>query len=433
MGPQAKWEYMKTIYERYYRTTGRKAKGKILDEFCQTYRCHRKHALRLLNGPPPGASRPARSSRGSPYGSARLQNILEAVWEASGYLCGQRLKPALAIWMPAIRKRLHPTLGEERLLLAMGSATIDRRLKAARQRAGRKIYGTTRPGALLKHHIPIKTDSWDVDRPGFTEVDLVSHSGDSAEGDFAHTLDQTDIFTGWVERRCVLGKGQEGVRRAIDEMRQELPFDLLGLDSDNGSEFVNHHLWDYCQTNPKVQFTRGRPYKKDDNAHIEQKNWTHVRKLLGYSRYDTQNALDAINDLYRHELRWFQNLFQPSVKLLCKVRVGSQLRRKYDQPRTPLDRIIESGQGRADKIEELRRLRDRLAPFALSESITSQLTRIWAMRSQAPRPRSWPVRGWLPTYRGDSTRPGPVLRPEMKSGLERYDRIWRADQRYQAS
>lgn len=398
MGPQAKWEYMKKVYERYHRTRGRKAKGRILDEFCKTYDCHRKHAIRLLSGAPPGETRPARRRRGSAYGSGRLQSMLEAVWEASGYLCGQRLGPALTIWMPAIRKRLRPTPEEERLLLAMGSATMDRHLKAARQRVGRRIYGTTRPGALLKHHIPIKTDCWDVDRPGFTEVDLVSHSGDSAEGDFAHTLDQTDVFTGWVERRCVRGKGQEGVRRAIDDMRQELPFDLLGLDSDNGSEFINDHLWRYCQTEPKIQFTRGRPYKKDDNAHIEQKNWTHVRKLLGYGRFDTLPAIDAINDLYCNELRWFQNLFQPSTKLLSKTRVGSKLRRKYDEPKTPFQRVIESGRGKAAKIAELKQLRERLDPFVLSEAIERKLTRIWSMRSKAPRPILWPQPGRIAHY-----------------------------------
>jgi hypothetical protein len=429
MGPQAKWEYMKVIYERYQRTHGRKAKGQILDEFCQTYGCHRKHALRVLNGRSPGERRPVRKHGGSPYRSGRLLSILEAVWAASGYLCGQRLKPALAIWMPAIRRRMQSTPEEERLLLAMGSATIDRYLKAARQRIGRRIYGMTRPGALLKHHIPIKTDSWDVDRPGFTEVDLVSHSGDSAEGDFAHTLDQTDILTGWVERRCVLGKGQAGVLLALDDMRRELPFDLLGLDSDNGSEFINHHLWNYCQKEPKVQFTRGRPYKKDDNAHIEQKNWTHVRKLLGYSRFDTQRAIDAINDLYRHELRWFQNFFQPSMKLLAKVRVGSQLRRRYDMPRTPLERVIASGRGRVDKIEELKQLRERMDPFALSQAIESQLTRIWAMRSQAPRPRG---HGWLPSYRWNTHVEGPLMLPDQKSGLEPYARIWRSDNEHQA-
>lgn len=388
MSPKAKWEYMKAVYERYHRAKNREEKGLILDEFSKTYECHRKHALRLLNGPAPTPTRPPRSPRSSPYSRGRLLDILTATWEASGYLCGQRLKPALPLWLSAIRKRFNMTPEEERLLLAISSATIDRKLKSKKSRLRKRLYGTTRPGTLLKHHIPIKTDSWDVDRPGFTEVDLVSHSGDCAEGDFAHSLDQTDIFSGWVERRCVLGKGEEGVRLAIADIRQELPFDLLGLDSDNGSEFINYHLLSYCQTDPVVQFTRSRPYKKDDNAHIEQKNWTHVRKLIGYGRYDTLEAVEAINDLYRHELRWFQNLFQPSLKLVSKTRVGSKLRRKYDDPKTPFDRLLDSGLGNSKKLEQLKLLRQQIDPFVLAQVIERKLERIWSLRSKAPKP-SW--------------------------------------------
>jgi hypothetical protein len=388
MSPQARWEYMKTVHARYRKAKTRLEKGRILDEFCRTYDCHRKHALRLLNAPILAEERPSRPRRGSPYDRGRLPTILAAIWEATGYLCGQRLKPALKLWLPAIQKRFTTTPSEERLLSAISSATIDRHLRSRKLALGRRIYGTTKPGSLLKHHIPIKTDSWDVDRPGFNEVDLVSHSGDCAEGEFAHTLNMTDVFTGWVERECVLGKAQEGVRRGIESGRERMPFDLLGIDSDNGSEFINDHLWRYCQAAPKLQFTRGRPYKKDDNAHIEQKNWTHVRKLLGYGRFDTRAAVDAVNELYRHELRWFQNLFQPSVKLVSKTMVGSKLVRRYDEPRTPLERVIASRRGDIAKIGVLLRLRDEIDPFTLSQVIDDKLKAIWAMRSKAPKP-SW--------------------------------------------
>jgi hypothetical protein len=422
MSPQAKWEYMKAIDIRYHQAKGRKEKGRILDEFCKTYGCHRKHALRLLNGPTPGPERAKRHPRGSPYADGRLLAILEEVWEASGYLCGQRLKPALALWMPAIRKRYRPSPQEERLLLAISPATIDRRLSSRKEGLRRRIYGTTRPGTLLKHHIPIKTDSWDVDRPGFTEIDLVSHSGDCAEGDFAHTLNMADVFSGWVERRCVLGKGQDGVRAAIDDMRRELPFDLLGIDSDNGSEFINDHLWRYCQAVPQIQFTRGRPYKKDDNAHIEQKNWTHVRKLLGYGRQDTPAAVSAINDLYRHELRWFQNFFQPSVKLARKVRIGSRLHRVYDAPKTPWERVLESCAGNPARLEMLRRVKDQLDPFGLSKTIEQKLDRIWAMRSKAPKP-SWLRQGPNPYYHS-RTAVAPSKRPQPWPALRSYQKIY---------
>jgi len=186
---------------------------------------------------------------------------------------------------------------------------------------------------LLKQHVPLRTDRWDVTTPGFTEVDLVAHSGDRAEGEFAHTVNQTDIVTTWVESRAVLGKSQVRVQQALEAMRHGLPFRLLGIDSDNGSEFLNAHLVRYCK-GLEVQFTRGRPYKKDDNAHIEQKNWTHVRKLVGYERYDTEAAVAALNAVYA-ELRLFQNLFLPTVKLVRKERVGARTRRRYDTPQTP--------------------------------------------------------------------------------------------------
>ncbi|HYM71156.1 MAG TPA: hypothetical protein VEZ44_16280, partial [bacterium] len=244
-------------------------------------------------------------------------------------------------------------------------------------------YGRTKPGTLLKHHIPLKTEHWDVTTPGFTEVDLVAHCGNSTDGEFAHSLNLTDIHTGWVESRAVLGKGQRVVRQAIDEMRQALPFPLQGLDSDNGAEFINTHLFQYCQAR-NIQFTRGRPYKKDDNAHIEQKNWTHVRKLVGYARFESPAALVALNDLYRQELRLMMNLFQPSVKLHQKVRVGSRLRRRYDPPQTPLDRLVASGTRTAATVVALQHLRARLDPFALADTIDRKLRHVASLAHRGP-------------------------------------------------
>ena len=190
----------------------------------------------------------------------------------------------------------------------------------------KRSCGRTKPGTLLKHHIPIKTDNWDVKSPGWTEGDTVSHPGNSAEGHFGYAVNQTDILTTWVESRAILGKGEKAVVDALDEMAQAFPFWISGIDSDNGSEFINWHLLRYCGSH-KIQPFRGRPYKKDDNAHIEQKNWTRVRKIMGWDRYDTQEAVDAMNDLYRNGLRLFVNLLLPSMKLLRKKRVGSRLTR----------------------------------------------------------------------------------------------------------
>ncbi len=246
--------------------------------------------------------------------------------------------------MPWIRKhfRLNPI--PERQLLSISARQIDRRLKDKKAQIRKRIYGRTKPGTLLKHRIPIRTDNWDVKTPGWTEVDTVSHSGNSAERLFGYTVNQTDVLTTWVESRAVLGKGQDAVVKAPDEMAQALPFSLKGIDSDNGSEFINWHLVRYCERN-KIQPFRGRPYKKDDNAHIEQKNWTHVRKLMGWDRYDTQAAVDAMNDLYKNELRLFMNLFMPSMKLLKKERIGSRLKRVYDIPKTPFERVLDSNEG----------------------------------------------------------------------------------------
>jgi hypothetical protein len=254
-----------------------------------------------------------------------------AIWEVANYPWSVRLKETLRVWLPWIKKHFPITSEIEKKLLTISSSTIDRCLKNRKTKLKRRLYGRTKPGTLLKHHIPIKTDHWDVKRPGFVEVDLVSHSGNSASGEFLYSLDLTDIYCGWVETRAVMGKGETGILKALCEIRQALPFELLGLDSDNGSEFLNHHLWRYCQKE-KIQFTRSRPYKKDDNAHIEQKNWIHVRKLLGWDRYDSPQALDTINDLYRNELRLFMNLYQSSVRLLKTIRVGSKLKRLYDKP-----------------------------------------------------------------------------------------------------
>lgn len=245
----------------------------------------------------------------------------------------------------------------------------------------KRIYGHTKPGTLLKQQIPVKTDRWDVQVPGFTEIDLVSHSGASAAGDCCHSLNLTDIHSTWVETRAVLGKGQEGVRQALEEIRQALPFALRGIDSDNGSEFINAHLYGYCRSRA-IQFTRGRPYKKDDNAHIEQKNWTHVRRLLGYARYDSQPALEAINDLYANELRLFRNLFLPSVKLVRKVRIGSRTRRIYGVPQTPFERVCASPASDPERIGELKRQQQQLDPFQLSRTIQAKLEHIFQLSQE---------------------------------------------------
>lgn len=222
-------------------------------------------------------------ARRRPIYSADVIRLLAQVWAASGYLCAQRLTAALPTWLPWLRRhaRITPTL--EAQLVQLSPRQIDRRVRARKHRIKRHLYGTTRPGSLVKHQRPIKTDHWDVTTPGYREIDLVSHSGASASGAFLHPLDCVDIHTAWVERQAVLGNGQHGILQALTLIEGRLPFALRGLDSDKGREFINAHLVALCQrpSGPAIQFTRSRPYKTADNAHIEQKNWTQVRTLVG--------------------------------------------------------------------------------------------------------------------------------------------------------
>jgi len=320
------------------------------------------------------------------YGPPVLR-ALSKIWEAAGYPWSVRLKALLPLWLPWARQRLKISPEVERQLLAMSPRTMDRGLRPIKRRLGRRLYGRTKPGSLLKHHIPLQTASWAEARPGFTEIDLVSHSGNAASGEFLYSLNVTDLATTWVETRAVLGKGQTGIIQRLAEISQALPFPLRGLDSDNGSEFINHHVVRFCQQR-QLQFTRSRPYKKDDNAHIEQKNWTHVRKLLGWDRYDSPHALEAINDLYQNELRLMMNLFQPTVKLERKERVGSRLRRRYGAAQTPLDRLLTHPEVDLKRAQRLRKLRESLDPFELSKAIERKLQRIYRLANSQISPKS---------------------------------------------
>jgi len=402
---RTRWEYLKAIHPRY-RQASREEKRQILNECCKNTGYHRKYVLRRLHGPAPGATRLPRRPRGVHYGVVVIQ-ALTAIWEAAGYPWSVRLQALLPLWLPWARRRLRLSATVCQQLRQISPRQIDRRLAAVRRQLKTRRYGRTKPGTLLKHHIPLKTDHWDVTVPGFTELDLVAHCGDRAAGEFAHSLNVTDIHTAWVETRAVLGKGEVGVQEALEEIRGTLPFRLQGIDSDNGSEFINDHLYRYTQAQA-IQFTRGRPYKKDDNAHIEQKNWTHVRKLVGYLRYDTPAAVAALNDLYRTELRLLQNLFLPSVKLVRKERIGARVRRRYDAPRTPLERVQACATADPAAVARLVVLRDRLDPFVLATTIDRKLERLQGLaagRPPAPEPSPPPARA----PRMPAPRPRPPL------------------------
>lgn len=375
MSQPSKKEYFRIMYARYQHATTDK-KSNLLNEVCQVCGYHRKHAIRKFNQPLP-EKLPARpgSRRGLTY-DAKVIGILKAVWEVAGYPWSVRLKALLPLWLPWIRIHYPLTRSQEQQLVTISARQIDRRLRDHKTKLKKRFYGRTKPGTLLKHQIPIRTEHWSVTAPGYVEIDLVSHSGSHAEGDFVYSLNLTDIFTGWVETQAVMGKGERGIVTALDEMRQALPFVLRAIDSDNGGEFINTHLVRYCRQH-QLAFTRSRPYKKDDNAHIEQKNWTHVRKLLGWERYDSPRALTAMNELYHHEWRTMMNLFQPSVKLQRKKRVGSHLTRQYDGAQTPLDRLIASKQGEPAKVHTLKQQRSASDPFQLAAAIERKIEHIW--------------------------------------------------------
>ena len=384
MRKRFRMKYLTQIYHRYHKASSQE-KTMILDEFCKVCGYVRKYAIRKLNAPLPDDDKPKPASPKNRMQTYLKETIsmLEIMWEATNYICSVRLHAAIPIWMPHLKRQYHLSDKVSKQLMAISPSTIDRRLKEKKQKHKRQIYGTTKPGSLLKHQIPIKTDHWNVKEPGFTEIDLVSHSGDCADGDFIHSCNMTDILSTWTETRAIMGKGRFATLDTIEEVQKTLPFKIKGIDSDNGSEFINYHLFAFCEKN-KIQFTRSRPYKKDDNAHIEQKNWTHVRKTFGYQRYDSQQALNAMNDLYRNELSLIQNLFMPSQKLIKKVRIGSRYVRKYDMPQTPLQRLCASNSKNIDhaKLRRFVELFKSLDPFMLSMTIDDKIKRVYRLASR---------------------------------------------------
>ena len=373
MGKNERQAYLKAIRSRYWRAA-KKGKGIILNEFCAVCRYNRKYAIRLLNqrGKPRKKRRPGRKPI---YASPELLTALKRIWFASDQMCSKKLKAAIPLWLPfyeTVYKALTPETQER--LLAVSAATIDRLLKPVRVVQGRKGLSGTRPGSLLKNQIPIRTHFWDVSQPGFMEADTVAHCGNSLAGSFIWSLTMTDIHTTWTENRATWDKGAQGVLAQIQDIEDRLPFALQGFDCDNGSEFLNYHLMRYFTDHPSVtSFTRSRPYKKNDNAHVEQKNWSHVRQLFGYDRFEDRQILPLMNDLYANEWSLYQNHFCPSMKLLEKKRINSKYHKKYDSPRTPYDRVMASKHVSDKTKEHLQTVHESLNPFILKKNIEKKL------------------------------------------------------------
>lgn len=371
-----------------YAGRGLEGRSRLIDEVCEQWGYSRKHAIKMLGAKAGWGGDPTvRKGRPPTYGEAEAE-VLWAVWKAAEQPCGKRLKALLPTWMPYY-EREHGKLPVERRrkVLAISAAQIDRLLAPRKARAGHRGRSGTKPGGLLKTQIPIRTDNWDITRPGFLEADTVAHCGGSLEGDFVWSVTYCDIFSGWTANRAVWNKGAEGIVSATRDVEQALPFELLGFDSDNGSEFLNWHLLRYFQERPKqVGFTRSRPYKKNDNAHVEQKNWTHVRQLLGYDRLGDPDLVCEINELYRECWEPLHNFFLPSMKLEQKVREGAKVKRRHDKPLTPCERLLGSKDVDAATKRCLRERRASLNPFALHREVESRLRKILHRALHSSRP-----------------------------------------------
>jgi hypothetical protein len=369
-----RYELALELMGRYVRA-GRAERGAILDAFCLATGYHRKYAVAMLRGRRRVvvAKRPPRTRR---YG-LEFQVALLVAWEASGYVCSERLRPFLGELVPLLEAHGHLTIdGATRDLLLQASVnTVERAIAPHRKHLVGRRMAQTKPGTLLRRQIPaLPGSSAAEDVPGHLEIDLVSHSGEYAAGTFLYTLSTVDLATGWTERIPVRGKGQTGIVAAVERIREQLPFRLRGLHPDTGSEFINFHLFGYCQER-SIAFTRSRPYHKNDNCHVEQKNWTLVRRLIGYDRLDTPEQEAWLDAFYTEDLRPFANCFQPVMKLVGKETVDGRTRRLYDIPKTPLRRLLDDYPQHLDlnRLSPLTELYTALSPLALKRRIDRRI------------------------------------------------------------
>jgi hypothetical protein len=380
MSQELKKEALVKLQARYGRRS-REGKSRMLDELCEDYKYERKYAIKLLGGHlpvPSGRPRPGPEPR-----YAEIEPVVRTIWLAAEQPCGKLLAPVLKQWLPYYESRYEKLPGRQRKLVnQISPATLDRLLEQARMRhPGRGRCGT-KPGSLLKTQIPIRTGTWDLTKPGFIEADSVAHCGGSLAGDFIWSLTYTDIFSAWTEGRAVWNKGAAGVVAATEDVERDLPFELLGLDSDNGSEFLNHHLWDYLAKRKKpVEFTRSRPYHKNDNAHVEQKNWMWPRQLLGYGRLEDQRVVGLISSLYKEIWGPLHNFFIPCLKLKEKWREGSHWKKRYELPQTAYERLKIPGRLSRERRKQLRDEYETLNPFDLKDRMESRLKNILTLKA----------------------------------------------------
>ena len=377
MSLKSKRELLEVVRPRYLKAK-KSEKQKMLDEFTSATGYHRKYAIRVLKNQVQVQNRLKRKTKiyQSIYGGEVVQ-VLEHIWEIYGQICSKRLQPFLPEAIKVLERCHEIKLAKDTkdLLLKISSASIDRCLRPVRIKSPHGL-STTKPGSLLKNLIPIQTfTEWDAEQPGFMEIDLVAHCGTTTEGQFLNTLTCTDICTGWTDVTALRHRSQQAVSEAVEHMRQRLPFALLGIDSDNGSEFINDLLYRYCR-DEKITFTRSRPYQKNDQAHVEQKNWSVVRHTVGYDRWETEQELTLLECIY-HDLRLYINFFQPSFKLIAKERIGNRTIKRYDPAKTPYQRVLERKDISLQAKAQLMNLYVQLNPAELRRGIDQKTAKLW--------------------------------------------------------
>ena len=367
---------------RRYESAGGEHKRKLLNQAQELLGYHRKSAIRALRAAAVIKAPVILTGRPVKYEPELMVPWLRPIWHATDYACGRRLVAMLPEWIPAYEQHERRMPGEvrEKLLLASGR-TLDRLLEPLRgQETGRS---QTRPGTLLRQQIPIRGSLWEEGKAGWLEVDTVALCGGSAAGQYVWMVDGVDYATTWVEVRAMWGRGQVGTLAALQDVEANLPFSLLGLDSDNGGEFLNHHVLKWLQKRPQPVFmTRSRPFKKDDNAHVEQKNWTHVRQCFGYERHDNPEVVAPINELVKGAYGQLLNYFHASLKLERKERKGGKVQRIYGVAQTPLSRVLASAEVSEATKQRLREHKAGLNPFALKQVVTRSLKAISKMRRE---------------------------------------------------
>ena len=392
MSLSAKRESLARLHGRYQRA-GRRHKTRILDEFCATCDYHRKSALRLLRGPLAAPGSRARPGPKRTYDPVVLLPVLKVIWLASDQLCSKLLRAALPEWLDYY-ERQHAPLAEEvkEKLRAISPAQIDRLLRPARVGHGKKGLGTTRPGTLLRHQVPTRGGPADTSQPGTVAVDTVAHCDDTTAGNYVNSLTFTELFSGWTENRAVWNKSSHAILGQLKELEAVVPFKMTSFHSDNGSEFLNWPLHEYLTGRPlKVPWTRSRAYRKNDNAHCEQKNWTHVRQLLGYERFGHPELVPLLNDLYGQEWSQYQNHFRPTFKLEQREKQEGKTVKRYEKkPQTPYQRLLESAATPAATKERLRAEHARLNPFALKKAIEEKLRKFFTVLGNLDRESTKP-------------------------------------------